>query len=139
MGHSPPENGFRTGGGAAMTAGVFPVRGRAKSEKGEQIIFRSEPRAAFVPRLPWAIIMSSLQDFSLACSARIVEERKGQRREPAAGDVEFVSTRTGWLRFTAPLGSRIVEVPGLNSISAKVSMTLSRAWPLSPCASRIAQ
>ncbi len=47
-----------------------PAGWRAKPEKGEQIIFRSEPRAALVPRLPWAIIMSSLQDFSLARFAR---------------------------------------------------------------------
>jgi hypothetical protein len=64
MGHSPPGKGCRTGGGAAMTAGICPVLRRAKPEKGEQIIFRSEPRAALVPRLPWAIIMSSLQDFN---------------------------------------------------------------------------
>ena len=47
---------------------------RAKPEKGEQILFRSEPRAAFVPRWPWASIMSSLRDFSLARLARIVDE-----------------------------------------------------------------
>jgi hypothetical protein len=47
-----------------------PAGWRAKPEKGEQIIFRSEPRAAFVPRWPWATIISSLQDFSLARSAR---------------------------------------------------------------------
>ena len=49
-----------------------PAGWRAKQEKGEQIIFRSEPRAALVPRLPWAIIMSSLKDFSLARSTRII-------------------------------------------------------------------
>jgi len=27
---------------------------------------------------------------------------KGQRREPAAGGVEFVSERIGWLPFAAP-------------------------------------
>ena len=31
---------------------------------------------------------------------------KGQRREPAAGDVEFVSKRIGWLRFAGPSGSQ---------------------------------
>ena len=59
------------GGGAAMTVGICPVLRRAKPEKGEQIIFRSEPKAALVPRWPWAIISSSLQDFF----ARIVEEQ----------------------------------------------------------------
>ena len=52
-----------------------PAGWRAKPEKGEQIIFRSEPRAAIVPRLPWAGILSSLQDFSLARSARIGGEQ----------------------------------------------------------------
>jgi hypothetical protein len=56
-----------------------PAGWRAKPEKGEQIIFRSEPRAAFVPRLPWATIISSLQDFSLA---RIVDERPGPPASP---------------------------------------------------------
>jgi hypothetical protein len=31
-------------------------------------------------------------------------ERQGQRREPAADDVEFVSERIGWLPFAAPSG-----------------------------------
>jgi hypothetical protein len=56
-----------------------PAGWRAKPEKGEQIIFRSEPRAALVPRWPWATIISSLQDFSLVRSARIVGERSGPR------------------------------------------------------------
>ena len=54
-----------------------PPGGTANPEKGEQIIFRSGPRAALVPRWPWATIISSLQDFSLARSARIVGERSG--------------------------------------------------------------
>jgi hypothetical protein len=51
-----------------------PAGWRAKPEKGEGIIFRSGPRAALVPRWPWASILSSLQDFSLARLARIVDE-----------------------------------------------------------------
>src|ERR1019366_10375683 len=31
-------------------------------------------------------------------------ERKGQRREPAADDVRFVSERIGWLPFAGPSG-----------------------------------
>jgi hypothetical protein len=54
-----------------------PACWRAKPEKGEGIIFRSEPRAALVPRWPWAIIISSLWDFSLARLARIVDEGEG--------------------------------------------------------------
>ena len=37
-------------------------------------------------------------------------ERKGQRREPAADDVEFVSERIGWLPFAAPSCSEIVAL-----------------------------
>ena len=51
-----------------------PADWRAKPEKGEGIIFCSGPRAALVPRWPWASIMSSLQDFGLARPARIVDE-----------------------------------------------------------------
>ena len=36
---------------------------------------------------------------------------KGQRREPAADDVEFVSERIGWLPFAAPSGWRIGRPP----------------------------
>jgi hypothetical protein len=45
-----------------------PAGWRAKPEKGEQIIFRSEPKAVLVPRLPWAIIRSSPQDLRLGRS-----------------------------------------------------------------------
>src|SRR6266545_4604458 len=38
-------------------------------------------------------------------SASLAAERKGQRREPAADDVRFVSERIGWLPFAAPSGS----------------------------------
>lgn len=75
MGHRPPGKGFGTRGGAAVTAGICPVLRRAKPERGEQIIFRSVPRAALVPRWPWATIMSSLQDFGVARFARILEEQ----------------------------------------------------------------
>jgi hypothetical protein len=51
-----------------------PAGWRAKPEKGEGIIFRSEPREALVPRWTWAIILWSLWDFSLARLARIVDE-----------------------------------------------------------------
>ena len=73
-GPQPARERVPAGVGAAMTAGICPVRGRAKPEKGERIVFRSEPRAALVPRWPWATILSSLQDFSLARLARIVDE-----------------------------------------------------------------
>jgi hypothetical protein len=36
------------------------------------------------------------------CRHEIAGERKGQRREPAADDVRFVSERTGWLPFAGP-------------------------------------
>src|SRR5678809_190746 len=35
----------------------------------------------------------------------VTAERTGQRREPAAGGVEFVSKRNGWLPFAEPPGS----------------------------------
>src|SRR6185369_707581 len=37
-------------------------------------------------------------------SALEAGQRRGQRREPAAGDVKFVSERNGWLPFAAPPG-----------------------------------
>ena len=40
--------------------------GANRKGKKEVIILRSQPRAALVPRLPWAIIVSSLRDFRLA-------------------------------------------------------------------------
>ena len=53
--------------------------GRAKPEvKKEEIILGPQPRAAL--RLPGAIIVSSLRDFSLARCARIVGERRVQPR-----------------------------------------------------------
>jgi hypothetical protein len=39
-------------------------------------------------------------------------QRKGQRREPAAGGVRFVSERIGWLPFAAPPGSERVLASG---------------------------
>ena len=41
----------------------------------KSIIFRPQPRAALVPRLPWAILRSSLRDFNLARSAGTMGER----------------------------------------------------------------
>jgi hypothetical protein len=35
----------------------------------------------------------------------LMSERHGQRREPAADDVQFVSERIGWLPFAGPSGS----------------------------------
>ena len=41
-----------------------------------------------------------------------ITERKGQRREPADGDVPFVSERIGWLPFAAQSGSAILLLVG---------------------------
>ncbi len=47
---------------------------QTRLEKREAIILCLLPRAAHLPRLPWATILSSLQDFSLTRSARILGE-----------------------------------------------------------------
>ena len=41
-----------------------------------------------------------------------VAKRKGQRREPAADDVRFVSERIGWLPFAASSGSAFMVLEG---------------------------
>jgi hypothetical protein len=63
-----------------------PAGWRAKPAKGEQIIVRSEPRAALVPRWPWASIISSLQDFSLARSLASLTKDERSHAGPVALD-----------------------------------------------------
>ena len=61
----PPFFSLRFGAPPARQTGV---------KKKEEIISCPQPRAA--PRLPWAIIISSLWGFSLARSARMEGERQ---------------------------------------------------------------
>ena len=56
------------------------------------------------PTIKNAQTATSISADKLKCKrVRINAERKGQRREPAADDVEFVSERIGWLPFAGPL------------------------------------
>ena len=61
------------------------------------------------PRGTWSschpVILSELSrdDPILDPGFRVVE-RQGQRQEPAADDVPFVSMRIGWLLFAGPSG-----------------------------------
>ena len=55
----------------------FGALGDAKPKGKKGGILAAQPRAAL--RLPWANIISSLWDFSLARSARIISERKAWR------------------------------------------------------------
>jgi len=54
----------------ASSLPLFTVRrasseaGATNREKGEEFIVGRQPRAALVARLPWGIMISSLQDFS---------------------------------------------------------------------------
>ena len=59
-------------------------------------------------------------------------QRKGQRREPAADDVEFISERIGWLPFAAPSGSTLFsEQPINNPVSfrrLRVNLCVEDDW-----------
>src|SRR5438876_12166560 len=50
------------------------------------------------------VLLRFVQYFHKSGCLPIAAERKGQQPEPAAADVSFVSERTGWLGFAAPLG-----------------------------------
>src|SRR5436190_597700 len=62
----------------------IPLPARASRGEGNNLLALL-PRAALVPRLPWAIVMSSLRDFSLARCARKRTNTRAQagRAEPA--------------------------------------------------------
>src|SRR2546428_2296399 len=54
---------------------------------------------------------ATLRHYGRQGAAHLPPNTKGQRREPAAGGVRFVSERIGWLPFAAPSGWRIGRPP----------------------------
>src|SRR5213594_2501399 len=54
--------------------------------------------------------------------------RKGQRREPAADDVEFVSERIGWLPFAAPSCWRFLSHSSAKVLSALLASASERTF-----------
>ncbi len=85
-----------------VSSGLARLWHAKPEEKKEVILLGPQPRAAL--RLPGAIIISSLRDFSLARCARIVGERRVQprratgnrkipRRGPGVGWQDWLATR----------------------------------------------
>jgi hypothetical protein len=127
----------RTGSNPADTTAVLRHRNLGWAGRNSRRVakvpaaaIRISGQCATIPIMAakkWRSVLIS--SWSLWC------ERQGQRREPAADDVPFVSERIGWLPFAAPscwgclFVRETLTVTGKAFVAVKSSIMFTFSWP----------